>query len=317
MFQDFAALKAQSDALGPLLTDAEVKMADALGDSFNALNEALKRTSQHIAAAFGPSLKQALDGALGMLIKMNQLISETNPSGKGSWMEFGSAFLSPGGMAAFGARQAASENPLGRGGDALDKWTEFIRTDWATFTSLGEAATAPVRAVADAVDDAADATEHNNKLLTKTQAIYRALEDAERKRLALVEEFATPAERFAKKQREIVEALMQVHRLKLTGFISGGEAAAEERALNTALMRLRAQEAERLAGLIPKTKAAVPAAVAGITAGARGTFSGAAAGLLGRGGDVMARKQDVTNKHLASAVGILRRIETKPGATFT
>jgi hypothetical protein len=76
-------------------------------------------------------------------------------------------------------------------------------------------------------------------------SMARSIDRAFERRRRLVEEFATPEERAAKKEAEIFGAMAEVNRNRVLGFISEEQAAAEQRALNIALARHRLAEAER------------------------------------------------------------------------
>lgn len=95
-----------------------------------------------------------------------------------------------------------------------------------------------MRAYAGAIDEA-------NQGLSIHQQMLQFIEAGQKRRLALAEQFLTADERGARKEREILDALKEVHNLRLTGMLNPQEAGFEEHNLKLALARHRAAEDER------------------------------------------------------------------------
>ncbi len=219
MFADLNALKAQSNALGPILTEDQVRTADALGDSFGALVEALKRIVQQIGAAFGPYLITALERTIGLIT-------------------------------------AAYDAATGRGtdfsGDLLDRLAQLRRMSMADFQQRGKLAVSNFRGGAGGSDD----EDRRTDALSKQDDILKSIYAAEKRRASLVNEFATAEERYAAKLKEINGAIAEVNRNRVLGFISPEQAAAERRSLEIARMRAELAERERRSRGIGKAGAA-------------------------------------------------------------
>lgn len=230
MFRDLTDLKARSEAIGPILTPEEVAMADKLGDSFGVLRESLSRLANQIAVAFGPTLLKALQGAIGAIATVAE-----------------------------GIREIKNANVFSRGGDWLDKVVELQKKLLSPeeLISRGAAATAGGGSFGGSFDGAARGPDGVDSLGRQFD-LTKSITDAERKRLALMQEFLTPQERFLQKQQEIFDALKQVNNNRVMKFISPEQAALEKRGLEVSLQRLRAAERERQAKLAPRREAAKP-----------------------------------------------------------
>lgn len=281
MFAEMKSLRAASEALGPILTADEVKMADELGDAFGALGEALKRAMLQIGAPFGPILKQGLDLAIGLVVKFTQLIKDLR-----------------------------NANPFGSGGDWLDKMSEFLNTPIEDVLKTGSAATAGfgkkpgARPFAgDEDDDASDATRRG---VSNEQKMWEAIRDAHQRRNDLIREFETPAENFLRRQNQIIEAIKALNRNRVLGFINPQDAQAQRQGLDQSLGRLRQQEADRLRQLQPNLPNMKEAAAPLITSQSTGTFNAAAANILGR--DTAAPSKE-TAKNTAQALIVQRAME--------
>jgi len=223
MFAEWKNLKAASEALGPVLTEEEVRLADELGDKFGALSEAMSRAMLQIGAELGPHLKSILDGAIGMVVKFNRSLQETNAAGQG--------------------------------GDWLDKAAEFLRTPLSEFVATGAAVpNAPRGAGGMPAGDDADPAKRREKADTHEE-IMRNINRGYQQRAALILETETAEERFLRKEREIFAAINAANRNRVTGFVSEEESRAQMQGLQIALARVRAAEAERRAALRPKIEA--------------------------------------------------------------
>jgi len=264
MFSELNQLKAASQALGPLLTDEEIRRADELGDAFGSLKESISRAMQQVGASFGPQLKGLLDTAIGMVVSFANAFKDMNASG--------------------------------RGGDWLDKAAEFLRTPFSTFAARGGTAAGASRSIgATDLELEHEAAAERGKTAKSWDDITRSVLQAHEARNALIREFETPAERFLRRQKEISDAIKAVNNNRLLGFVGEGESQAQRKGLDTALFRLRMEEMKRLQGLIPKIEQASRATIA---TSSRGTFSSAGAALLGRGGNAIDKKIDETNRIL-------------------
>jgi hypothetical protein len=269
MFQEFKSLKAASLALGPMLTDADVKAADALGDSFSALTTTIGRAMQQIGAMIGPYLQTILDNAIGLIASAAETLSALR-----------------------------NANSFGSGGDILDVLANsdlYNPSSWAGKGAAGRVSMPGMGAPAELEEAGKAAKSTGDEMLKSIQRANEA-------RLSLIREFETPAEKFIAKQKEINEALKQLNRNRVLGFVGGGEAAAQRAALEEALRRLNAQEADRRLSLMGPAQAASMAAAMVPIVSSKGTFSAAGAGMLGRGSDSTERKIDESNR-------ILRRID--------
>lgn len=292
MFAELKSLKASSNAIGPILTDAEVKTADALGDSFSALKESVSRLMQSIGAAFGPQLKSILDTMIGMVSSLARSIKEANP--------------------------------FGQGGDLLDKLAEWEKGlfDFSAHQKAGAGATsgmASAGAFARIQQNLSAQDEEDRKLFEaaakKNADMWKGIDRGNKERAALIREFETPAERFLRKQQEITDAMKALNNNRVMGFVGEGEAAAQKQGLQIALARLRQEEANRIASLMPKAQQEVAANVAKVQTSAAGTFSGAGASLLGRGGDPILRE---TKEQTVELRKIRKAVETtKSGPQFS
>ena len=278
MFQEFKSLKASSAALGPILTDAEVKTADALGDSFSALKESISRAMQQIGAALGPYLQNILDHLIGRVATLVDTLNALR-----------------------------NANPFGRGGDILDVLASSGL--YGSTESIGERGRMARQSLAGSMRSPlaggeSDAeTKAARDAATSTDDIARSIDRANQARLSLIQSFENPAERFLRKQQEINNALAQLNRNRVLGFVSGGEAAGQRAGLEEALRRLQAEEMQRRAELFkPAEVAAMEKAVA--VTSSKGTFSAAAAGLLGRAGD------SAEFRETKAQTAVLKRIET-------
>jgi hypothetical protein len=266
MFADLNSLKAQSAALGPLMSEQEVKVADELGDAIGALQEAIKRAGGAIVSVFGPEMKAALDTAIGLVVTLGEAIRD---------------------MTSFGS-----------GGDFLDKVAELRNMSFEDFRKRGAAATGAFSAnnAAAGVDDISSEEGKANKTAKTWDDIMRSIRRAHEERNRLIQGFETPAENFLRRQKEINDAMKALNNNRVLGFVGEGDAASQMAGLQSAMARLRQQEMERRAALLPKQMNAQRQEIA---TSSRGTFSSAAAALLGRGGQAVERKIDKTNDLLA------------------
>jgi hypothetical protein len=276
MFQEFKSLKASSASLGPILTDAEVKAADALGDSFSSLKESISRAMQQIGAALGPYLQDILDKLIGAISSfadtLNALRNANSFGSGGDWLDVlaNSDLYNPSGWGERGKQARQSLANSFRGG------MPGMEDEESTKSSKDSAAT--------------------------TADMFRSIERANKSRIDLIREFETPAEKFIAKQNEINNALAQLNRNRVLGFISGGDAAGQRSGLEEALRRLRAQEQERLAGQFGTVEQATAERASAVTS-SKGTFSAAAAALLGRSGDSAELRESKTQ------TAILKKID--------
>jgi len=265
MFRDLTDLKARSEAIGPILSPEEVALADKLGDSFGVLRESLSRLANQIAIAFGPTLQGALEKAIGAVVFMGQTLKdvrEANPFGSGGdWLDkivAAEKSLANGEWAGRGAAAVAGGGKFGKGGFNSEDTTAAVETKGAEFD------------------------------------VTKSILEAERKRLALMQEFLTPQERFLNKQNEIFAALKQVNQNKVLNFISPEQAALEKRGLEIALQRARAAEMERRSRLAGKPaiekKTGVPIEMKGPEFSVTSATSAAGALALTGGGGGIAGK---------------------------
>jgi hypothetical protein len=253
MFQELNQLKAASLALGPILSEDEVRRADDMGDAIDALGEAYSRLKQRIGSL--ASTKVSLDILTGAMVELNENLAGT------------------GGV-------ASSGNPFQ---DIADMFVRLSKKGAAAGAAAGnvntqEALTADTEAALKEQDKAAAAGAKS------AEQMARSIERANQSRISLIAEFDTPAERFLKKLRQINDALAQLNRNRLMGFIEPGEAAAQQAGLQQAMQRLQQQEQKRIQDeLKQNTKKAATETRAEITRGSRGTFSARGAGMLGFG----------------------------------
>jgi hypothetical protein len=266
MFAEFKSIKAQSAALGPIMTESEVKLADELGDAFGALKEAISRAGNSMVVVFGPQLKQILETAIGMVVTFSEALRD---------------------MRNFGS-----------GGDWLDKIAELSRTSMSDFRARGAGALGAFNATGsggagDSVESERDSADRTAK---SWDDIMRSIRQAHEERNRLIQGFETPAENFLRRQKEINDAMKALNNNRVLGFVGEGDAASQMAGLQSAMARLRQQEMERRAALLPKQMNAQRQEIA---TSSRGTFSSAAAALLGRGGQAVERKIDKTNDLLA------------------
>lgn len=286
MFQDWNALKSSSQAIGGILTDEEVKAADALGDAFGALRESVSRLMQTMGAVFGDTLIGMLETAIGMVSKFTELLR--------TMTDFGS------------------------GGDFLDKWAEFMDTGSGQFWQRGHDILQGMSKSSPRANPFAEADAMGADTATaagmREEQIWDAIRSAHERRNALIQSFETPAEQFLRRQQEIIEAMKALNRNRLLGFVSEQEASSQQRGLQTSLARLQSQERQRIAEERERMMADmmgrqqnVRASLAG---GAIGTTNAGAARLLGRGGDAVERKMD-------EQTNLLRDIKKNTGRTVS
>lgn len=219
MFNDLNALKASSNALGPVLSEEQVKAADALGDAFGAMTESLKRMANTFAATLGPHLLGPIQTAIGMITAFQDAIAGT-----------GTDFS----------------------GDLLDRLAQFRRTSSADFQKRGAMAASGFLAGKGGAGGAGDEGEggaegKTNGALQSQDAIIKSILAGQRARFALANQFATAEERHAQKMNEFNQALIQLNRNRVTNFISPQEFAAEHQMLTVAMQRADAAERERRA----------------------------------------------------------------------
>lgn len=280
MFADLNNLKASSNALGSLLTEAEVRNADALGDAFGALVESLKRASQQFAATLGPHLIGPLQTAIGMVTALSDAIS-----GKGT--DFS--------------------------GDLLDRLAQFRRMGLDEFKNRGKAATNAFTSMNNA--GGADAEEKRTGEMGKQVDITKSILRAERERAALVNEFATKQEKFQQKLLEFNNALAQVNRNRITGFISPQQAAAERAALEEARRRFIAKEQQ--GNIKPADKPDAMLAGPSVEFKSQSTFAAFGALALGtsagKGQQTMIAEHAKDRKVLERQIRVLEAIERKVG----
>lgn len=258
MFEEFKSLKAASAAIGPILTEAEVRTADALGDSFSALKESLARAMNQIAASFGPQLKAILDTMIGMIAQIAQAIKQANP--------------------------------FGQGGDLLDQLAEVSRRlqsgDFESFRKQGAAGSRSFaqRGLPFETDGESKAAKDSADGMRAAENMWRSIDAGNKSRLSLIQSFETPAERFIRRQKEINDALIQVNKNRVLGFLSPAEASGQRSGLEEAMRRLSAEESERLGKLFKPVEAKAIERFEPLTS-SKGTFSAFGAGLLGKMGD--------------------------------
>jgi hypothetical protein len=289
MFSEFKTLKASSQALGPILTPQEVRLADQLGDSFGGLYEAVKRTMQQFAQFFTTRLQGELERIVGLITAVSTTLK--------------------------GLREAAS---FGKGGDILDVLGNsaiYKPGEWQKMGRQALAGSGKAQGGMSLEAEAAAAADSMRGSATSAEDMVRSIQRASDKRAALIQSFETPAERFIRRQQEILAAIKQVHNNHALNFIGEGEFQSQRSGLNTALARLRQQESERIAGLMPKAAPEVARMVEKVQSSASGTFSGAGAGLLGHAADPILRE----NKEQTT---LMRKIEKntregKTGGTFS
>lgn len=278
MFDQWQSLKAASLALGPILTDEEVKLADDLGDAFSSLQTALARASQQMVVAFGPELQALLNGVIGRIVRFAELVSEIKAGGGG--------------------------------GDWLDKWAEFMRTtpeDFAKIGAQGSGAfsTSGAALEMEDADDQKEQLKASERAAKAAQDMWNAIQKGNEARGRLVQEFETPAEKFLRKQKEIAAAMGSLNNNRLMGFLGEDEAAMQQHGLKTAMARLQEEERKRLKDLMPDVET-IQRETLGLHGGASGTFSAAGAALLGRGGDSLelreAKNQTKLQERIAKAV---------------
>lgn len=279
MFADLNNLKASSAALGSLLTDEEVKNADALGDAFGALVEALKRASQQFAATLGPHLIGPLQTAIGMVTALSDAIS-----GKGT--DFS--------------------------GDLLDRLAQFRRMGLDEFKNRGKAATNAFTTMNGV--GGADPEEKRAAGMGKQADIMQTILRGERERASLVAEFATPQEKALKKLQEFNAALIQVNKNRVLGFISPQQAAAERAALEDARRRFIMQENQK--GMKPSKPDAVAMTGPNIEFKTLTASSAFGALALQNGGGkqpALLAEAQKNRKVLERSIKILEAIERKSG----
>lgn len=222
MFTDLNELTASSKALGPILSEDQVKAADALGDAFGALIESLKRMSQQFAATLGPHLIGPLQTAIGMVTAFSEMMS-----GKGTTFS----------------------------GDLLDRFSQFSAMTADEFKGRGAAATngfSKGRGPDMGGEDGAPGESKATSGLATQDQIIKSIIAGQRARFNLANQFATAEERHAQKMNELNQALIAVNRNRVLGMISPEEAAVEKQMLTVAMQRADAAERERRAKLVGK-----------------------------------------------------------------
>lgn len=277
MFAELKSLKASSAALGPILTDAEVSAADALGDSFGALGESIKRAMRQIGASIGPYLQSILDNAIGMIAAAADTI-----------------------------KALRNANSFGSGGDILDVLANsdlYNPSGFAARGAAGRAAMSKNNGLSGLDDEGPMGGRATKDAATSSENIWRSIEAANKSRIALIREFETPAERFIAKQKEINNALMTLNRNRVLGFVGEGEAAGQRAGLEQAMRRLQAEEMERRARLFKGVAGETQSAQAEVMRSSKGTFSAAGAAVLGRSGDSAEFRESKTQ------TGLLRKID--------
>lgn len=286
MFQEFKTLKAASLALGPSITAEEIALADRLGDAFTVIAEQMKRTTLGAGAIFGPEVITGAEIVVGAM----QHIANTMRT---------IAMLK--GPANFMIPLVQAATVLGAPLTELQAIGHSVLDASVSTARWGEE-----------LDEVAHASGRAAAALGDSLAIAKSIEQAEKRRASLVNEFATPHERYLQKQKEIFDAIAEVNRNRVTGTIGQDQATVETRALQIALARLRAAEQERIQGGLKKLEVALPQIAQVFRSSTRGTFSSAGAGLLGRGGEANAVEQ----KQLQELVGIRKAVEKFQGPEF-
>jgi hypothetical protein len=235
MFAELNSLRAQSAALGPILSDEDVRRADELGDAFGALGEAAKR----LQAQTGSSLATPLTEVT------NILTGATAAAG-----DLSNALGNLSGNALPGLRQFLSEDTgfmramAGPGSQRVRAQLSVMIGMLESLGARGRAAAQSNQALADSTETVADSME---KAADATKQMADAIESGEKRRASLVREFETPREAFERKQREIEAALAELQRTRAGGFISQEQFRGESTALHEARRRNMAKENERLA----------------------------------------------------------------------
>lgn len=263
MFAELNTLKQQSKLLGPALTNEDVKAADSLGDSFGSLTEAVSRLGQQTATVLAPGLERLLHLMTGLVVETNKF----QHAQKSGFTSFATGVL---GAAAGGAAGAGRIVGL------------------PDFTASGKAAMAEAKNLADAAEQADGMQTQNAKA---REAAEKAAAAAARQRVefqrhinSLIQESLTPEEQFLQKQREIIDAMVDLQHAMASGMFHPKLLNAQNAGLRTALGRLQQAEAERLQGLLPKA-ADLQRTATFLGTSSRGTFSSAGARLLGQGGE--------------------------------
>jgi hypothetical protein len=237
MLSQLNDLKAQSNALGPMLTDEEIAAADQLGDSLGALGEALNRAVLQIGAAIGPELQAALDAAIGAVVTVSRTIKAFRES-----------------------------NETGRGGDWLDVYAEMFRNGPPDFAAIGAQARQGFNANAgggglpDMGGGGRTSRQGSDATLSGWEEAMRDTNREYERRNALIRESETAEERFLRKQREILQAIKELNQYRVLGFLDEGRAKAQEQQLRIALRRVQIAEMERRAALAPKPEVVEKAA---------------------------------------------------------
>jgi hypothetical protein len=221
MFQEWKALKEASSALGPIMTADEVARADQLGDAFGALNEAATRASQQIGDTMAPALQKALDVAIGLTAEFAKWAQEN----KGQNQSFVNGALAGmlGPLGKFGSKSLSALGKKGREATA-DKSAAGAFVDEDEIKSQEEHFKKQAEGFAKALD-----------------AIGQGVETAKKH----IDEFKTPAEKFADKMKEMEQSIAMVNKARVLGMLTDEEAGKITQGLKTAMARATAEEMQK------------------------------------------------------------------------
>lgn len=236
MFAEFAALKGASAAAGEILSAEEVARADALGDAFGALQESVSRLMQQIGAELAPAMQRILETTVGITASLSESVDELAKMAveAGKFAGSGLAALFPGtGM----AKSILESTSLGAGIGAVAGAIP------GAFESRGHRAVAGMagRTRGMPEDEWGAAGGGGPAAIDAMKAVNAEFE----KRQRLIRSFESPQEAFLRREKEIVTAIQQAIQAGNSFMIPFAEAKQQVGQLQTALGRLRRDEAER------------------------------------------------------------------------